>query len=86
MRIATAQREQRVQILKNQKYVIQTMPTKTKIEHRNRALIAFTLLRGANQPTLELPAIRGRGLRRRCCNRDMANKSWVYPVGLGLGG
>jgi len=46
-RVATAQREQNVPTLEQIKYVIDTMPTSTEIERRNRALIAFTLLTGA---------------------------------------
>jgi integrase len=51
-RIATAQREQRVPTLEQIKYVIQTMPTKTEIDRRNRALIAFTLLTGARDSAI----------------------------------
>ena len=50
--IATAQREQRVPTLEQIKHVIQTMPTKTEIERRNRALIAFTLLTGARNSAI----------------------------------
>src|SRR5258708_14781183 len=46
-RIATAQREQKAPTLEQVKHVINTMPTTTEIERRNRALIAFTLLTGA---------------------------------------
>src|SRR5271163_2957950 len=51
-RIATAQREQRVPTLEQIKHVIQTMPTKTEIDRRNRALIAFTLLTGARDSAI----------------------------------
>lgn len=51
-RIATAQREQRVPTLEQVKHVLQTMPTKTEIERRNRALIAFTLLTGARDSAI----------------------------------
>jgi len=51
-RIATTQRQQRVPTLEQIKYVIQTMPTKTEIERRNRALIAFTLLTGARDSAI----------------------------------
>ena len=46
-RIATASREQRAPTLDQIKHVINTMPAKTEIERRNRALVAFTLLTGA---------------------------------------
>ena len=47
MHIATAHREQKVPTLEQIKHVINTMPTETDIERRNRALVAFTLLTGA---------------------------------------
>ena len=46
-RIAKAQREKRAPTWEQVKHVINRMPTNTEIEHRNRALIAFTLLTGA---------------------------------------
>jgi len=46
-RIATAQREQKAPTLEQIKHVINTMPSGTEIERRDRALIAFTLLTGA---------------------------------------
>ena len=46
-RIATAQREQKAPTLEQATHVINTMPSGTEIERRNRALIAFTLLTGA---------------------------------------
>jgi site-specific recombinase XerD len=49
-RIATAQREQRAPTLEQVRHVINTMPTATEIELRNRALVAFTLLTGARDP------------------------------------
>src|SRR5271154_3357828 len=51
-RVATAQREQKVPTLEQIKHVIQTMPTSTEIERRNRALIAFTLLTGARDSAI----------------------------------
>ena len=47
LHIATAHREQKVPTLDQIKHVINTMPTETDIERRNRALVAFTLLTGA---------------------------------------
>src|ERR1039458_8713372 len=40
-RIATTQRERNAPTLEQVKHVIQTMPTETEIERRNRALVAF---------------------------------------------
>jgi integrase len=46
-RIATAKRQQPWPTLEQIKHVINTMPGRTEIERRNRALVAFTLLTGA---------------------------------------
>ena len=51
-RIATAQREQKAPTLEQIKHVLNTMPTGTEIEQRNRALIAFTLLTGARDSAI----------------------------------
>ena len=51
-RIATARREQRAPTVEQIKHVLQTMPTKTEIERRNHALIAFTLLTGARDSAI----------------------------------
>jgi integrase len=46
-RVAKAVREPRVPTIEQIRHVIRRMPAVTEIEHRNRALIAFTLLTGA---------------------------------------
>jgi integrase len=51
-RIATAQREQKVPTLEQIKHVLNSMPTGTEIDRRNRALIAFTLLTGARDSAI----------------------------------
>jgi len=51
-RIATAKRNKPVPTMKQINYVIQSMPYKTDIEKRNRALIAFTLLTGARDSAI----------------------------------
>src|SRR5271154_3840239 len=45
-RIATAEREPKVPTIEQIMHVLRTMPTKSEIEFRNRAIIAFTLLTG----------------------------------------
>jgi site-specific recombinase XerD len=45
-RVATAKRQQTVPTLEQIRHVINTMPTGSEIERRNRALLAFTLLTG----------------------------------------
>lgn len=51
-RIATARREQKAPTLEQVKHAIAQMPTNNEIEHRNRALIAFTLLTGARDSAI----------------------------------
>ena len=51
-RIATAKREQKAPTLEQVKHVINSMPTSTEIERRDRALIAFTLLTGARDSAI----------------------------------
>jgi integrase/recombinase XerC len=52
MRVATARREQRAPTLEQIRHVISLMPENTEIEHRNRALVAFTLLTGARDSAI----------------------------------
>jgi integrase len=52
MRIATAQRKQKVPTLEQIKHVIKTMPTGTEIERRNRFLAAFAILTGARDSAI----------------------------------
>ncbi len=52
VRVATAQREREAPTLEQVKHVIHSMPTRTDIERRNRALIAFTLLTGARNSAI----------------------------------
>ena len=47
MRVAKARREQRMPTIEQIHHVLETMPTGSEIERRNRALIALTLLTGA---------------------------------------
>lgn len=52
MRIATARRDKRIATLEDIGHVLALMPSKTAIERRNRALIAFTILTGARDGAL----------------------------------
>jgi integrase/recombinase XerD len=52
VRIATARRETAVPTMEQIKHVIESMPSNTHIERRNRALIAFTLLTGARDSAI----------------------------------
>ena len=51
-RIATAHRAQRVPTLEQIKHAISSMDTRTDLEKRNRALVAFTLLTGARDSAI----------------------------------
>jgi integrase len=51
-RIATSRREQKAPTVEQIKHVLDTTPTSTEIERRNRALIAFTLLTGARDSAI----------------------------------
>jgi len=51
-RIATARRQKSMPTMEQIKHVINSMPQTTEVEHRNRALIAFTLLTGARDSAI----------------------------------
>jgi integrase len=89
-RIATAQREQRVPTLEQIKHVIQTMPTKTEIERRNRALIAFAILTGARDSALASMKLKHIDLVEKCVSQDAREvktkfsktfNTYFFPVG-----
>jgi integrase len=89
-RIATAQREQRVPTLEQIKHVIQTMPTKTEIELRNRAIIAFTLLTGARDSAIASMKLKHIDLIEGCVGQDAREvrtkfsktfSTYFFPVG-----
>lgn len=52
VRIATARRETAVPTLEQIRHVIESMPSNSDIERRNRALIAFTFLTGARNSAI----------------------------------
>ncbi len=52
VRVATAKREKRVPSLEQIDHVIESMPSDTPIQRRNRALIAFTLITGARDSAI----------------------------------
>lgn len=52
VRVATAKREKRVPTLEQIHHVIDSMPSDTPIERRNKALIAFTILTGARDSAI----------------------------------
>jgi integrase len=89
-RVATAQREQKVPTLEQINHVINSMPTKTKIERRNRAIIAFTLLTGARDSAIASMKLKHIDLIANSVNQDARevktkfSKSFTtffFPVG-----
>jgi site-specific recombinase XerD len=89
-RIATAQREPRVPTLEQIKHVLQTMPMKTEIERRNRALIAFTLLTGARDSAIASMKLKHIDLIEKCVCQDARQvrtkfsktfSTYFFPVG-----
>jgi integrase len=92
-RIATAQREQKVPTLEQIKHVINTMPARTEIERRDRALIAFTLLTGARDSAIASMKLKHVDLISDSVNQDARevntkfSKSFTtffFPVGDGV--
>jgi integrase len=89
-RIATAQREPRVPTLEQIKHVLQIMPTKTEIERRDRALIAFTLLTGARDSAIASMKLKHVDLIEKCVYQDARQvrtkfsktfRTYFFPVG-----
>ncbi len=69
-RIATAKRQQKAPTMEQIKHVINTMPTDTEIERRNRALVAFTLLTGARDSAIASIKLKHVDLIAGCVNQD----------------
>jgi len=90
MRIATAQRQQKVPTMEQVKHVIQTMPAQTEIERRNRALVAFTLLTGARDSAIASMKLKHVDLVEGCVHQDAREvktkfsktfTTYFFPVG-----
>lgn len=89
-RIAMAQREPRVPTVGQIKHVLQIMPTKTPIERRNRALIAFTLLTGARESAIASMRLKHIDPVEKCVRQDARDvktkfsktfSTYFFPVG-----
>jgi integrase len=89
-RIATAKRQQRFPTMEQIKHVINAMPTKTEIELRNRALVAFTLLTGARDSAIASMKLKHVDLTTGCVNQDAREvktkfsktfNTFFFPVG-----
>jgi integrase len=90
IRVATAKREQRAPTVEQIKHVLQTMPTKTEIERRNHALIAFTLLTGARDSAIATMKLKHVDLIEGCVCQDAREvktknsktfTTYFFPVG-----
>lgn len=89
-RIATTQREQKAPTLEQIKHVINTMPSHTDIERRNRALVAFTLLTGARDSAIASMKLKHVDLIENCVDQDAREvntkfsktfSTFFFPVG-----
>jgi integrase len=89
-RIATAQREGKAPTLEQVRHVIETIPTVSEIELRNRALVAFTLLTGARDSAIASIKLKHVDLKECCIYQDAREvktkssktfTSFFFPVG-----
>jgi len=89
-RIATARREQKTPTLEQVRHVIETMPSSSEIERRDRALIAFTLLTGARDSAIASMKLKHVDLVEGCVYQDAREvrtkfsktfKTYFFPVG-----
>ena len=92
-RIATAQRERKAPTLEQVRHVIETMPSKSEIERRNRALVAFTLLTGARDSAIASMKLKHVDLKEGCVQQDAREvktkfsktfTTYFFPVGDGI--
>ncbi len=89
-RIAGAVRERPIPSLEQIRHVLESMPTGTVIERRNRALIAFTILTGARDAAIASMSLKHVDLEARTVFQDAREvktknrktfTSWFFPVG-----
>jgi integrase len=89
-RIAKAVREPRVPTLEQIRRVLHTMPARTEIEQRDRALIAFTILTGARDGAIASMKLKHIDIEQNLIEQDArevrtkASKSFptfFFPVG-----
>jgi integrase len=90
VRIAKAVRQKPFPTLEQVHRVLETMPVRTDIELRNRALVAFALLTGARDGALASFRLKHVDLAQACVQqdaRDVRTKgrktfaTWFFPVG-----
>lgn len=90
VRIATAKRQPRFPTIEQVKHVIQSMPAKTEVEKRDRAVVAFVLLTGCRDGAIASLKLRHVDLHQGLVDQDArevntkGSKSFVsyfFPVG-----
>jgi integrase len=93
MRIATACRERPAPTLERVQRVIETMPSRTEIQRRDQALIAFALLTGARDSAIASIKLKHVDLNENCIHQDphevrtkfgKAIETYFFPVGDGI--
>jgi integrase len=92
-RIATAQRERKAPTLEQVRHVIETMPSGSEIERRNRALVAFTILTGVRDAAIASMKLKHVDLEEGCVHHDAREvktkfsktfTTYFLPVGDGI--
>ncbi|MFZ0663548.1 MAG: site-specific integrase [Acidobacteriaceae bacterium] len=92
-RIATAQREQKSPTLEQVRRVIETMPTGSETERRNRALVAFALMTGARDSAIASMKLKHVDMMENCVHQDprevktkfsKAITTYFLPIGDGV--
>ena len=87
------QRERIAPTLEQISHVIQTMPHGDEIEHRNRTLVAFTLLSGARDSAIASLKLKHVDLKEGCIQQDASEvktkfsktfTTYLFPVGDGV--
>lgn len=90
LRISRAKREQPVPSMKQMHHVIATMPAKTDIEQRNRAVVALILLTGVRDGALVSLKLKHINIAERRLDQDAREvntkfaktfQTWFFPVG-----
>jgi integrase len=89
-RIATARRQPAFPTLEQVKHVLAVMPSRTEIERRDRALVAFAMLTGARDQALASVRLKHVDLKDRCLHQDAREvntkfsktfPTYFFPVG-----
>jgi len=89
-RVATARRERPVPTLEQVRHVIATMPARSDVEMRDRALVAFTLLTGARDSAIASMKLKHVDLVDQKVNQDAREvntknsktfQTFFFPVG-----